>query len=315
MDSPVVKFVAVVFGWPLTVLAAIVAYEWYLEAFDVPTIDPPNRQRIQHPNHHPTAVAALEEFGALAAAERAAVRRNLGAAVVPVEAWLDGLRGAGLGLVCLGENHDEHTRRFLAEGVFPRLEVDTLFLEATAEGLGLIHRQIDAGSRRVALLKADISAIIDAARQKNPDLVVRGIEETDRQRNRRYRRGRGSREESMAANMRRWYEDGRRQVVLIGALHCKDRPEWFYRHAAAEIPGLAAGGMLNVRVVGEHQDGPIEAFVYFLDELGLAAGDFAIPDTDALDPRLRDWFLLLWDQTLGPYRAVVVFRPPAASGG
>lgn len=292
-------------------LAAIVAYEWYLEVFHVPTIDPPNRQRIQHPNHHPTAVEALEGFGALAAAERAAVRRNLGAAVVPLEAWLDGLWVAGLELVCLGENHDEHTRRFLADRVFPRFEADALFLEATAEGLGRIHSRIDAGSRHVALLEADISAIIVAAREKNPDLVVRGIEETDRQRKRRYRLGRGSREESMAANMGRWYEDGRRHVVLIGALHCKDRPEWFYRHAAAGIPDLTAGGMLNVRVVGEHQDGPIEAFVYFLDELGLAAGDFAIPDTDALDPRLRDWFLLLWDQTLGPYRAVVVFQPPA----
>ncbi len=309
MDSPIIKWLTVVMGWPLIVLAAIVVFELYLALFYLPTIGPPNRQRIQHPGHHPGALEALARYRALPAAEQTAIRDGLGAAMVPVETWIDGLGEAELRLLCLGENHDDHTRRFLADSFFSRFEADALLLETTPRELVAIRRRIARGSSYVPLLDADIAAVINAAVGRNPDLLIRGVEELPIQMQ-RHRRGVGSREQSIARNIAHWLGEDWRHVVLIGALHCKDLPQWLYRTALAEIPGLTVANTLNVRVLGEHQDGPLEAFVYFLDEIGLEPGDFAIPDTASLPRPLRQWFLLLWDQTMGPYRALVVFRPP-----
>ncbi|MEN8751256.1 MAG: hypothetical protein AB1Z18_00640, partial [Desulfobacterales bacterium] len=66
--------------------------------------------------------------------------------------------------------------------------------------------------------------------------------------------------------------------------------------------------MLNVRVLGEHQNGPLEAFVYFLDEIGIEKKYFVIPNTNSLHPRIYELFKLLKRQTLDKYRSVIVFR-------
>jgi hypothetical protein len=66
--------------------------------------------------------------------------------------------------------------------------------------------------------------------------------------------------------------------------------------------------MLNVRVLGEHQNGPLEAFVYFLDEIGIEKKTFVIPNTKSLHPRIYALFQLLNSQTLEKYRSLIVFR-------
>jgi hypothetical protein len=65
---------------------------------------------------------------------------------------------------------------------------------------------------------------------------------------------------------------------------------------------------LNVQVLGEHQDGPLEGFVYFLDEIGIEKKHFVIPDTNSFHPRMYELFRLLKRQTLDKYQAVIVFR-------
>jgi hypothetical protein len=67
--------------------------------------------------------------------------------------------------------------------------------------------------------------------------------------------------------------------------------------------------MLNVSVLGEHQNGPLEAFVYFLDEIEIKKQHFVIPNTKLLHPRIYEFFQLLKRQTLAKYRSVIVFRP------
>jgi hypothetical protein len=66
--------------------------------------------------------------------------------------------------------------------------------------------------------------------------------------------------------------------------------------------------MLNIRVVGEHQNGALEAFVYFLDEIGIDKKHFVIPDTRNLHPHIYALFRVLKRQTLDKYRSVIVFR-------
>lgn len=87
-----------------------------------------------------------------------------------------------------------------------------------------------------------------------------------------------------------------------------------YRYLQSAAPANLR--MLNVRVLGEHQYGPLEALVYFLDELGLTRGDFVISATSRLDPHIRAWFPELAQDTLSKFRCLLVFRTrlPARPG-
>jgi hypothetical protein len=100
-------------------------------------------------------------------------------------------------------------------------------------------------------------------------------------------------------------------VILYGALHCNDESGWLYRHLREQSPPREALRMLSVQILGVHQHGPLEAFVTFLDALGMAPGDFAIPDTRRLPPLVGDWFGLLQQQVLSRIDALVVFRDGA----
>jgi hypothetical protein len=66
--------------------------------------------------------------------------------------------------------------------------------------------------------------------------------------------------------------------------------------------------MLNVCVLGEHQNGSIEALVYFMDEIGIEKRDFVIADTRTLPVHIYKWFPLLNRQTLAKYHTLIVFR-------
>ena len=59
----------------------------------------------------------------------------------------------------------------------------------------------------------------------------------------------------------------------------------------------------------------LEAFVYFLDEIGIEKRDFVILHTPSLPDPIFRWFELLDRQIFSRYRTLVVFRsePPARS--
>lgn len=65
--------------------------------------------------------------------------------------------------------------------------------------------------------------------------------------------------------------------------------------------------MTNVRVLQEHQEGSVEALVYFLAEIGIHRGDFVIRDSKAVHPLINDWFDLL-GVMLENFDALMVFR-------
>ncbi len=260
------------------------------------------------PGYRQIAENALREFSNLPAAEQSALRRDLEQNIVSVESWLDRVRESGVKVLCLGEDHTDATRQFLARTLFSELGVDTLLLEVTPHRLERITQELGWGRERVPLLGADIAEIIRTVRARNPDIELIGIEETQAQRvaRQKYDR-RKSRDKSIQNNFWRSFRYGSRQVILIGALHCTNREQWFYGDTRRLAPRRVANEMLNIRVVEEHQDGPVEAFVYFLGEIGVRRDDFVIVGSQGLPALVREWFDLL-DLVFEDFAVLIVFR-------
>jgi hypothetical protein len=72
--------------------------------------------------------------------------------------------------------------------------------------------------------------------------------------------------------------------------------------------------MLNVVILGEHQNGPLESFVFFLDEIGIQEKCFVITNTTLLHPHIYALFKLLKREFLEKYQAVIVFRTSRQGG-
>jgi hypothetical protein len=292
----------------IIVAFAFLAARWIEENY----VPRPIVERPSGPFHNPgyrhTVKNALRQFSRLSAPEQAALRGNLEENIISVSSWLDRLRKSKIRVLCLGEDHEDTTRSFLAQTIFSELPIDGLMLEVTPQQLGRIDQELRWGRQRVSLLGANIADIIRAARVRNPDMEMAGIEETKAQRIARQRLpDRGSRDESILNNFWRYFRYGRRHVILFGALHCVDRGEWLYGRTRRLAPARVVDEMLNVRVVEQHQEGSIEALVYFLEKIGVDRDDFVIADSQAVHPLIYEWFELL-GVMLEDFAVLVVFQ-------
>ncbi len=302
--------VLVVLGVPLLAIALLQAYFLY-EHVTRPTVAdwPPPQERIRFPEHHRWAERAVARVAALPPEARAALIAAIRRSMQPFPAWLATLNRAPVAILCIGENHEPYLRRFLADRLFTTLKADVLLLEATSREVRHIHSRVDGGEERVMLLEADIARLLRSALKANPGLAIDGIEERPAQRSARIAQGTGSRESSIESNFRARYRPGRRHVVLYGAFHCSHRGSWLFQRLRERLPeDVPAGTVLNVRVAWERVEAPFEAFVHFLDELGIAPGDFVIADPASLPPEIDEWFPFLSANELGAFGAVVVFR-------
>ncbi|GMQ96119.1 MAG: hypothetical protein BMS9Abin14_624 [Gammaproteobacteria bacterium] len=293
----------------LVAVAGVILVGYWIQANYVPRAEgkqPSGPFRI--PGYRQMAENALREFSNLPTAEQSALRRNLDKNIVSVASWLDRVGESGVQVLCLGENHADATRQFLARTLFSELDVDALLLEVTPHRLEQITQELGWGKERVPLLGADIADVIRTVRKRNPDIELIGIEETQAQRISRQAIDRRSpRDESIENNFWQSFRYGSRQVILLGALHCTNREQWFYGGIRRLAPSRVANEMLNVRVVAEHQDGPVEAFVYFLRKIGIPRNDFVIVGSQALPPLVREWFDLL-NLVLEDFDVLIVFR-------
>lgn len=66
--------------------------------------------------------------------------------------------------------------------------------------------------------------------------------------------------------------------------------------------------LLNAKVLAEHHNGPVEAFLSFLDETGIEKKNFVIADTRGLHACIYRWFPALNRQILEKYQTLIVFR-------
>ena len=298
-----------VLGVPLLAIVLVQAWIVYDDLTEPVAGWPPPDERIQFPDHHPWAKRALARVAALPPEERAELVAVIERAIQPFPDWLAELNRRPVAVLCMGENHEPYLRRFLADRVFATLKVDLLLLEATPREVGRIRSRVEAGDEHVALLETDIARLLRNSLAVNPGLVIDGIEERPEQRSARIDAATGSREGSIEANFRARYQPGRRHVVLYGAFHCSHQGGWLFRRLLSRPPpGAPAETLINLRVAWEHVEAPFEAFVYFLDEIGLAPGDFVLADPTTLPAEFDDWFPFLSANELGAFGAVAVFR-------
>lgn len=291
---------------------AWIAGEWARLHFVPPPnpVEVPADAFVQHPGYETMAWKAIEAYEAMPASRQRSLAGNLRRNLGDLGAELDRLARSRLTILCIGENHIASTRRFLAETALPAVALDVLLLEIPDEDLPGIMSKIDAGVAEVPLLGVDIAAVVRAVRRANPDIVIAGIDESASQKAQRTQRNRGSRDISIAGNLRSHIRRGKRHGVLFGALHCADQPNWMYRRIRLGEHRVKREEIVNVNVIGEHQDGTLEAFLAFIDAIGIRRRNFMIADTGALDRLIFSWFPALTRSFLR-YDAVIVFQEHA----
>jgi hypothetical protein len=307
MHSPLARVILTVLGGYIIILLFLTAYDWFREEYPRPAAKPPATGRIQHPLYHERAAGALQRFSRLPKPERDAIKENLQSILIPTGRWLTHIDQSNYQVMCIGELHEESTRNFLAEEFFAKLSVDVLLLEATPKELERLIKRMNAGRTYYPLLGADMMNILRTVRARNPDIDICGIEETGEQQ----KEGSGysgSRDQSIARNFWKRFQPGMRHIILFGALHCANESNWLFDYISNQAFFRLKSDILNVCVLGEHQNGPLEAFVFFLDEIGIEKQNFVIPDTSALHPRVYEWFQSLNRQILEKFCTLIVFR-------
>jgi len=307
MDSPLARVILALLGGYLIILLVLSVYDWIVEEYPRRPNKPPSSDRIQHPFHHEEVAKALRRFSQLPKSEKTAIKENLESSLISMEQWLTYLGQSDYQIICMGELHEESTRDFLAEEFFAKLSIDVLLLEATPMNLKRLIKRMDAGRDYFPLLDADILKILRTVKDRNPAIKIWGIEETDEQQRKQHGHS-NSRDQSIAHNFWDKFQPGRFHIILFGALHCTNEPNWLFKHLCSQASLPLKERMLNVRVLGEHQNGALEAFVYFLNEIGIDKKDLVIPNTNSLHPRIYELFQLLNRQTLEKYRSLIVFR-------
>lgn len=307
MDSPLARVILATFGGYLLILLFLFVYDWVIEEYPRRPTEIVNSDRIQHQFSHLEAIDALQLFSRLPASEKTVIKESLKSNLVSINQWFIRLKQSNVQILCMGELHRESTRRFLSKEFFRNVDADVLLLEATPAELKRLIRRMEMGRDYFPLLDADIMNILRSVKNRNPDIKISGIEETDQQAENYYGHT-NSRDQSIAQNFWTAYEPGLRHIILFGALHCTNEPHWLFHNLSTQAPAALKKEMLNVRVLGEHQNGAVEAFVYFIDEIGVEKGSFVIPDTGSLPDRIYAWFQLLNRQTLVKYRSLIVFR-------
>lgn len=274
-------------------------------------------RRIQHPNYHIQSRNALSAMRQLPPIEQRHLIDNLRDNLWSIERWKHQFKTADNSIICLGESHLEATRQFIAQKLFNTLRIDDLYLEATAPNLKLIEKALATNNDYYPLLDANILATLRSAKNINQDIQLYPIEASSKQMN-QAKKGLSSREKSIFNNFLTYYQPQARRVVLIGGLHCANKAHWFFKQLNQK-QWLKAPKLFNTQIFNEHQDGPIEAFVYFLDEIGIiqehrgSAGkrDFAIADTRAFSNLITRWFALSQQITFKPYQSIIIYRSRA----
>ena len=307
MDSPLVRIILATLGGYLLILLFISVYDWILEEYPRRPTELLKHELIEYHHHHSEASKAIRLFSLLPEHEKAAIRENLESSLISMEQWLTHLIQSDHQIICIGELHEESTRNFLAEEFFAKFSTGVLLLEATPNNLKRITKRMEAGRDYFPLLDADIMNILRTVRDKNPTIKIWGIEETDEQQKDRLGHSK-SRDQYIAHNFWDRFQPGQRHIILFGALHCTNEPNWLFKNLSNDASLSLKEQMLNVQVLGEHQNGPLEGFVYFLDEIGIEKKTFVIPDTRTLHPYIYEVFQLLKQQTLDKYYSLIVFR-------
>ena len=307
MKEPLSQVILFTIGGFIIILLVLQIRDWIHNEFPKPAENCENVAQIQFPFYHNQANDALKQFVHLSNTEKRTIKRSLVSNLISMKQWLDSLNARPYEIICFGELHDESTRRFLAEQFFSTINTDVLLLEATPDKLESLIKRMETGRSYFPLLGADIMSLLRTVRSKNSKIQLYGIEETQKEQNNQLS-DLNTRDESLAHNFWTCYQPGKKHIALLGRLHCAKEPGWFFHTLRAQAPVPLKRKMLSVAVLGEHQNGPLEAFVYFLQKVGVNLGNFVIPERSHLHPYILHHFEVLTNQIFRKYDALVVFR-------
>jgi len=291
---------------PLLLVVLISIGQWINREYPDKPFIPRNEQRIQHPNYHGIAVKALKEYSLLSALQKRRLLQSLNGNMSSVSEWLVALGQSNYQMLCLGESHTESTRQFLSEAIFQSHHFDALYLEATDKRLNEIKQRLLNNRLYFPMLSADILQLIRSVKNYNPAITLYPIE-INQQQIYSQRSSHKSREDYIMDNFWRNYRPEGKSIVLLGAMHCSDSKSWFYFNMKQYLASNEIQRINNVRVLAEHEEGAIESFVYFLDEIGVAQQDFVI-NTAQIPTEIQQWFPLTTQFILRPFKSVVVYR-------
>lgn len=270
-------------------------------------LDTLKNDKFHEPPYMDLGIYAWHQFLESPPEIRKRVMASLGSSIIDLDEWLDYLDRANIEFLCLGESHQENYRDFFADKLLARYRVDTLILETSKTVLPVTMLRTNVGDRYVNLLRADISNVIRAVRERNPDTLIVGGDETWRQENeRKSNHGGGLRDKSILENIVDNFVPGRRHAVVFGALHCTHHRTWLYSQLKRPDSPLAGASMLNVGVMSKRKDTITRAFSTFLRLAGIERSTYVINNTAELDPLFHDWFLGL-SGNLANYTTVVIF--------
>ncbi|MCJ8337168.1 MAG: hypothetical protein MJK10_01755 [Pseudomonadales bacterium] len=304
-DLPLV-FRGMILG-PALLVSAISLYQWIEIEFPSRPVANINSERIQHPNYHNIATHALKKFSLLAPADKSLIIKNLQENLVPLEQWMAHFQRSDYLLMCLGESHTQSTRKFLSEAVLAEHNFDALYLEANPQELTAIYKRLYSATDYYPLLDADILQLLRSVISKNPDINIHAIDITDQQVDYKVP-DKQSRDDFITLNFLNNFTYTGRNIVLIGAMHCNDSAPWFYAKVKNAFTKNVTKPVTNVRIYDEHEEGIIEAFVFFLDQIGLKQQHFVIVNAQRLPPQIKQWFPLTTLFSFDLFETVIIYR-------
>ena len=306
-QSPLVQVILAIFFGYFIITLLWVGYGWFKQEYPNPPRQTQNTSRVQHPFYHHQAENALRSFLSLSNNKKKAIRENLESNLLPIDDWLKQLNESDFQVLCLGELHEESTRNFLAKRFFPIVKPEVLLLEATPKELKHFRKKLAAGRTYFPLLGADILSILRAATAVNPKIRIYGIEETKKQ-NKEEMPVCGTRDSNISNNFWKIFQPGKRHVILFGALHCANESCWLFENLREMASPSLKSKMTNMWVLEEHQYGPLEAFIYFLDRIGIARKSFVIPETQNIHPAVLELLPFLDHRIIKIYQTLIAFR-------
>ncbi|MEH6442928.1 MAG: hypothetical protein V7784_03440 [Oceanospirillaceae bacterium] len=296
---------------PTLLVLAIIVYQWFIIEDPQRSLTIINTQTIQHPNYHSIATRALAKFESLPALDKNNLVANLKSNISPLQQWLDSLVRFENLTLCLGESHREITRDFLASQIFKDFSFNVLFLETSEQKLEKINQRLASTTDYFPLLNADILQILRTVQHKNPAIDIYAIDAQSRANDRQSAKSQATiktREEQIYSNFKRYHTQNTRSIILFGAVHCSFSDTWLYGKLISRLEKKKPQQLLNTRVFSEHEDGPIEAFVYFLDQLAPISGHFVINNTKLFSELINQWFPLTQQVTFKPFQSIVIYR-------
>ena len=291
----------------------ISAYQWYQKQYPTRPETLINTQPIQHPNYHQLALSALIKFKNLTPPEKSRLIDNLKSNILPLDLWLHNLKQTDNLLLCLGESHREITRQFMAEQIFEQFKFDALYLETNQRRFKKIQQRLKSSTQYFSMLEADILQLLRSAEHNSPSIKTYAID-VDREEGENGKKLgaqqsiKTPREDQIVSNLKRTYTAQGRSAILFGALHCSASPTWFYGKLLNSMQTNQPVKQINTRIFSEHEDGPIEAFIYFIDQILPSTEHFVINDTKAFAKSIDQWFPLTQKVTFEPFESIIFYR-------